>query len=59
MLHDLDGPVATEFGADQLNGGEGVDVEFGQDGTDFVFGDGGGDFQFGNGRRTSWSATGR
>ena len=49
VLHDLDGPVATEFGADQLNGGEGVDVEFGQDGTDFVFGDGGGDFQFGNG----------
>ena len=49
VLHDLDGPLATEFGADQLNGGQGVDVEFGQDGTDFVFGDGGGDFQFGNG----------
>ncbi len=49
VLHDLDAPVASEFGADQLNGGSDVDVEFGQDGTDFLFGDGGADFQHGNG----------
>ncbi|HEX5993722.1 MAG TPA: hypothetical protein VFY84_01135, partial [Jiangellales bacterium] len=49
VLHDLDGPVSSEFGADQINGGQGVDVEFGQDGGDFLFGDGGEDFQHGNG----------
>ena len=49
VFHDLDGPVGTEYGADQINGGQGVDVQFGQDGTDFLFGDGGADFQHGSG----------
>ncbi|WP_350349538.1 hypothetical protein ABIQ69_06395 [Agromyces sp. G08B096] len=49
VLHDLDGPVASESGRDLLNGGSGVDAEFGQDGNDFLFGDGGADFQHGNG----------
>ncbi|KQZ07562.1 hypothetical protein ASD23_17165 [Agromyces sp. Root1464] len=49
VSHDLDAPVASEFGRDILNGGSGVDAEFGQDGNDFLFGDGGADFQHGNG----------
>ncbi|MBM7831219.1 Ca2+-binding RTX toxin-like protein [Agromyces cerinus] len=49
VIHDLDGPVASEFGRDIVNGGSGVDAEFGQDGNDFLFGDGGADFQHGNG----------
>ncbi|MEF3404432.1 calcium-binding protein [Agromyces sp. CCNWLW203] len=49
VYHDLDGPAASEFGRDILNGGSGVDAEFGQDGNDFLFGDGGADFQHGNG----------
>lgn len=49
VYHDLDGPEASEYGSDQLNGGSGVDAQFGQDGSDFLFGDGGADVQHGNG----------
>lgn len=47
VYHDLDGPVASEFGRDLVNGGSGADTEFGQDGADFLFGDGGADVQQG------------
>ena len=49
LLHDLDSFVADESGADQLNGGEGVDVELGQDDDDWLSGGGGDDYQQGNG----------